>query len=314
MKSIAVLFVGAVAVPEQPSFEEWAQSYGINGANDAMKAKYDANVVEINRLNAEQPDATFAVNEFSGMSFDEFSAAYLGATDAGYEAFTNDTLLSPQPDLEVAVGGINWVGQGAVTPIKNQNACGSCWAFSTMAGVESIHLMHTGQTLNLAEQQLVDCSSGSCNGGNVGPSLGYLQNNPPCTTASYPYTAKDGTCRSCTTTSVRVSGYKQFTASESGLQTGLMSSPVSVTVMADSTFQHYASGVLSGSSTCTLNHAVLAVGFDGTAYKIKNSWGTSWGENGYIRIKQDVGGCGAYGIAYRGAIQPTLSAGSDVVV
>jgi len=106
----------------------------------------------------------------------------------------------------------------------------------------------------------------------------------------------------------------KFPTSESGLESALQGSPASVTVSADDKFQHYKSGVLSGSAVCTLNHAVLAVGYDGKSWKIKNSWGPNWGESGYLRIQAGVGGCGAYGIAYRGAIVPTLSQGSDVVV
>lgn len=106
----------------------------------------------------------------------------------------------------------------------------------------------------------------------------------------------------------------KFSTSESGLESALQSSPASVTVMADSKFQHYKSGILTGSSVCDLNHAVLAVGYDGSAWKIKNSWGKKWGESGYLRIQKNVGGCGAYGIVYRGPIVPTLSRGSEVVV
>jgi len=316
MKAIAVLFVGTSAIPEQPSFEEWAQGFGMNGADEVMKGNYEANVAEINSLNAKQSGAVFAVNEFSGMSFDEFSAIYLTATDEEFDVLYNSTLSSVEtvPDAAITIGGINWVGKGGVTPVKNQGGCGSCWAFSTIAGIESVHKIHTGQEINLAEQQLVDCSQYSCAGGNVGPALSYLQDHPPCTTASYPYAGKDQTCKSCSASSIRVSGMNKFSTSESGLTSALQSSPASVTVKADSTFQHYSSGVLAGSPLCDLNHAVLAVGFDGSAFKIKNSWGTNWGESGYIRIQQGVGGCGAYGITYRGAIIPTLSQGSDVVV
>lgn len=316
MKSIAVLFLGASAMqPQQPSFEEWAQSYGINGGDDGMKVKYEANVAEINSLNAEQSGAEFAVNEFSGMSFDEFSAMYLTATDDVHDN-SSFPLFEPVSDT-IAAGSINWVQKGGVTPVKNQGGCGSCWAFSTIAGIESVHKIHTGKTVNLAEQQLVDCSGGSCAGGNVGPALGYLQDHSPCTTASYHYTGKDQSrCAqaSCNSAGIHVSGMSRFSTSESGLESALQSSPASVTVMADSKFQHYKQGILTGGAVCDLNHAVLAVGYDGSAFKIKNSWGQNWGESGYLRIQKNVGGCGAYGIVYRGPIVPTLSQGIDVVV
>jgi len=319
MKSIAVLFVGTSAVQaQQPSFEEWTASYGINGADDAMKVNYEANVAKIDGWNVEEIGATFAVNEFSGMSFDEFSAMYLTATDEDLDAFDNSSFVE-SVSAASAGGAINWVGRGKVTPVKNQGGCGSCWAFSTIAGIEAVHKIHTGRTVDLAEQQLVDCSPGTCKGGNVGPSLNYLKGHAPCTTLSYQYTGNpNGRCKSCNSAGIRVSGMHQFPNSESGLESALQGSPASVTVMADDKLQHYKSGVLRGSSVCTLNHAVLAVGYDGKSWKIKNSWGLDWGEHGYGRIEAGVGGCGAYGIAYRGAIVPTVSVppppSGDVVV
>jgi len=187
-------------------------------------------------------------------------------------------------------------------------------AFSTIAGIESVHKIHTGKTVDLSEQQLVDCTTYSCAGGNVGPALSYLKDHAPCTTASYRYTGKDESCKSCHSAGISVSGFNKAATSESGLEQALQKSPASVTVKADSKFQHYSSGVLTGSAVCDLNHAVLAVGYDGTSWKIKNSWGANWGESGYLRIQKGLGGCGAYGIAYRGAIVPTLSQGSDVLV
>lgn len=312
MKSIAILLVGSSATqPQQPSFEEWAQSYGINAIDDVMKGKYEANVAEIDSLNGEHSGAEFAVNEFSGMSFDEFSATYLTATD---EVLDNSAFPLLEDVSDTTAGSINWVAKGGVTPVKNQGGCGSCWAFSTMAGIESVHKIHTGKTVNLAEQQLVDCSQYSCAGGNVGPALNYLKDHSPCTTASYHYTGKDESCKSCNSAGIRVSGFNKFPTSENGLESALQTSPASVTVMADSRFQHYKQGILTGGSVCDLNHAVLAVGYDGSAFKIKNSWGQNWGESGYLRIQKNVGGCGAFGVAYRGAIVPSLSQGVDAVV
>jgi cathepsin L len=310
MKSIAAaLVVGAAAT--QPSFEEWAASFGFNGADDQLRTKYNANVVEIERLNAADNGATFAVNQFSGMTFDEFSAMYLTNTEPenhNVDASKVPVTYLEEDPLMATVTDIDWVAKGGVTPVKDQGSCGSCWAFSTMAAVESVHRVNTGSIANLAEQQLVDCNTGNsgCDGGSATTALQWLVSHPPDTTASYPYTARQGTCKTATVSNVRLSGVSLTSSqSESALASALGGSPASVSVYADSAWQHYSSGVLSAGVTCSHNHAVLAVGFTSTSWKIKNSWGTGWGESGYIRLTKGVGGCGTSGIVTSAARIPT---------
>jgi len=310
MKSIAAAWiVGAAAT--QPSFEEWAAAFGFNSADDELKTKYTANLAEIERLNAADNGATFAVNQFSGMTFDEFSAMYLTNSEPENHMVDNTTIpvtyLEEDP-LAATVTDIDWVSKGGVTPVKDQGACGSCWAFSTMASVESVHRINSGSIANLAEQQLVDCNTGNsaCDGGSATSALQWLVDTPPCTTSSYPYTARQGSCKSCTKSNVRIGGVNLVSSrSESALASAVSSSPASVSVYADSAWQHYSSGVLAAASTCSHNHAVLAVGYTSSAWKIKNSWGTSWGESGYIRITKGLGGCGASGIVTSSARIPT---------
>merc|ERR1712063_26071 len=126
-------------------------------------------------------------------------------------------------------------------------------------GIEAVHKQNTGATVNLAEQQLVDCSTqnNGCSGGRPDWAINYLSGKSIYTTASYAYTARDGSCKSGTASGVTVSGYSRVTKSESGLLSALDSSAVTVMVFADSKFQSYSSGILSGvSTTCSLNHAV----------------------------------------------------------
>jgi len=192
--------------------------------------------------------------------------------------------------------------------VKDQRGCGSCWAFSTMASVESVHKINSGHVLDLAEQQLVDCNTGNsaCQGGSATSALQWLESNPACTTASYPYRATQGSCSSCSSANVAVGGVNLVTCrSESALASALGGSPASVSVYADSGWQHYSSGVLQADAVCSHNHAVLAVGYTSDSWKIKNSWGTSWGESGYIRIAKGLGGCGASGIVTSEARIPT---------
>merc|ERR1712107_262862 len=130
------------------------------------------------------------------------------------------------------------------------------------------HKLRTGQTANLAEQQLVDCGKTIY------------------TTASYPYTARDGTCKTGSDSGVRISGYTGLAKTESALLSALNTQAIAVIVYADSSFQSYSSGVINAPTTCSLNHAVLATGYTSEYIKIKNSWGTGWGEAGYIRVKR----------------------------
>jgi cathepsin L len=295
-----------------PSFEEWAEQYGFNGEDDAMRSKYNANLAEIDRLNAADNGATFAVNQFAGMTFEEFEATYLTNTEPEFHNVDPTkvpvTYLEEDP-LAASVESIDWVSKGGVTPVKDQGGCGSCWAFSTMASVESVHKINSGQIANLAEQQLVDCNTGSnsgCQGGSATSALQWLVSNPACTSASYPYRAVQGSCTSCSAANVAVGGVNLVTSrSESALASALNGSPASVSVYADSAWQHYSSGVLQASATCSHNHAVLAVGYTEDSWKIKNSWGSSYGESGYIRIAKGLGGCGASGIVTSSPRIPT---------
>merc|ERR1711862_355695 len=274
-------------------FADWAMQYGFNGEDSDMEAKYNANVAHMADLEKEHPDATFAVNQFSGMTFDEFAATYLTAQPMRESDLP---LLEEEPNLESLASDVDW----AVTPVKNQGSCGSCWAFGTLGQVEAAHKQNTGATVNLAEQQLVDCSTqnNGCSGGRPDWALTYLSGKSIYTTSSYAYTARDGTCKSGTASGVTVCGYNRVSKSDSALASALNAGAVTVLVYADSAFQSYSSGILSAPTTCNLNHAVLATGYGSNFWKIKNSWGTGWGESGYIRFSRVTSGCGSYGMFY----------------
>jgi len=298
----AFTLVAAVAA-DQPSFEEWAAEYGLNGVDNVMKAKYNANVAQINKWNADESEtATFAVNQFSAMSFDEFSAQYLTATPLE----TSDMpMFETVAEEHKGLTKIDW----DVTPVKDQGQCGSCWAFGTFGAVEHIHKLNSGATVSLAEQQLVDCDtvSSGCDGGRPDWACNYLTGKDIYTTASYPYTASDGTCTTGEASGVTVTGYNTVGKSDGALASALGTSAVTVMVYADSKFQSYSSGVMSDPpTTCSLNHAVLATGYDSNYWKIKNSWGTGWGEAGFIRFARLTDGCGAYGLFYDNPVVPTV--------
>merc|ERR1712146_34819 len=166
------------------------------------------------------------------------------------------------------------------------------------AVLETEFALTTGTLHNLAEQQLVDCdkSSSGCSGGLSRYSFsGYYKSHGACTTASYAYTATGGSCRdsSCSVAipAGTVMGYNEVSANANALKSQLMNGPLKVSVYAESTFQSYSSGISSGGSCKgSTNHAVMAVGYGSGYFKIRNSWGSSWGEEGHIRVS-DTSSC-----------------------
>jgi len=301
MKVIAAFVGAASALDDQPTFAEWAAQYGYNGGDADMETKYNANVAHMAELEQQHPDAVFGVNKFSGMSFEEFSAQFLTLRENPLDNATIPMMATADPQLLLA--DVDW----DVTPVKDQGSCGSCWAFSAIAAIEHGHKKATGQTVSLAEQQLVDCdkTSNGCSGGMTYTAMTYLKGKSIYTTSSYPYTARDGTCKTGTASGVTISGYQGLAKSEAGLLSGLQTQAVSAIIYADSSFQSYRSGILSAPTTCNLNHGVLATGYGSNFIKIKNSWGTSWGEAGYIRVSRTTAGCGPFGLYYSTNSIPT---------
>ncbi|OMJ72282.1 hypothetical protein SteCoe_29303 [Stentor coeruleus] len=242
-----------------------------------------------------------SVNHFTDMTNSEFKAKF---TSFKYEVPHQDQIS--KPNSYSYPQSVNWVTKGAVTPVKNQGQCGSCWAFSTTGAVEGAWFIAGHSLVSLSEQQLVDCCSDNygCSGGWPTVAMQYIIQNGGLTTESnYPYKAVQGQCNTRAAKSIAASihSYQELeVANYPAMAVGVAQQPVSVLVEADGPdWQSYGGGVVNDPNCGTnLDHAVLAVGYDMTAkvpyWVIKNSWGTNWGEAGYIQLAvvEGVGICG----------------------
>lgn len=203
---------------------------------------------------------------------------------------------------------VNWADKGAVTPVKNQGQCGSCWAFSTTGSLEGAHFIATQKLDSFSEQQLVDCSkaygNNGCNGGLMDNAFWYVKDHGITLESTYPYKGVGGTCRynPDQDKAWTVSDCTDVTAGkELSLVAAIAQQPVSVAIEADHiSFQLYKGGVFNGNCGTKLDHGVLAVGYgedNGKKYyRVKNSWGAGWGMKGYIMIERNGDGKGKCGI------------------
>ncbi len=201
---------------------------------------------------------------------------------------------------EVLPESIDWRDYDMVTPVKNQGQCGSCWSFSATGAIEGIYAK-TNKLTNFSEQQFIDCSvfygNLGCNGGLMDNAFEYATDHHVCSEESIPYEAKSdmtfNECFNCKAI-VQLKGCTDVPSNnQTALKIAVSRQPVSVAIEADTfLFDEYKSGIINSVDCGTnLDHGVLIVGY-GTEneqdyWLLKNSWGTSWGENGYFRIQRD---------------------------
>jgi C1A family cysteine protease len=289
-------------------FTKWMEQHGKEYESDQVFSRYNvfkANLDFIRKHNEGNETYTMGMNEFGDLTWEEFRSTYIGNVVSHRSPFLRSRNVADLSHISTP-SSIDWVAKGAVTPVKNQGQCGSCWSFSATGSMEGAHFLKTGKLVSLSEQELVDCSgpegNSGCNGGLMDYAFEYvIKNGGICGEDAYPYKAVDGSCvaSSCPGGKVTtVSGYQDVAqGDENALLSAAAITPVSIAIEADqSSFQFYSGGVFTGPCGTQLDHGVLIVGFgtdSGKNYwKIKNSWGGSWGEAGYIRMIRGKNMCG----------------------
>ncbi|CAI5733572.1 unnamed protein product [Hyaloperonospora brassicae] len=323
MRVLSVLFASSFALADalkslaeyEREFAAWMETHSMafsSALEFATRLEHyianDMYIVEHNVENA-WTGVTLGHNAFSHLSFDEFKRQMTGlAVPDGYVeqrlAARVDGLYA---DVETP-DAWDWQEKGGVTPVKNQGMCGSCWAFSTTGAVEGAAFVASGKLPSVSEQELVDCDHNGdmgCNGGLMDHAFAWIEENGGlCSEEDYEYEARAQVCRKCEKNVVKVTGFQDVNPQdEHALKVAVAQQPVSVAIEADQkAFQFYKRGVFNLTCGTQLDHGVLVVGYgseDGQKFwKVKNSWGSTWGEQGFIRLsREESGPAGQCGVA-----------------
>ncbi|XP_047312069.1 vignain [Impatiens glandulifera] len=309
-------------------YERWRSHHTTSNSLQEKKQRFNVfkhNARYVHEFNKLDKPYKLKLNKFSDMTSHEFRSIYAGSKIKHNRMLNgvrdaNRTFM--YENMENIPLSMDWRKKGAVTPVKDQGQCGSCWAFSTIVGVEGVNQIKTQKLVSLSEQELVDCDrskNSGCSGGLMDLAFEFIKENGGITSEEdYPYLAADGVCDNSKLTShvVTIDGYEDVPVNdEKALLKAAANQPISVAIDASgSDFQHYSEGVYTGGTCGTeLDHGVAIVGYGATLlgkkyWIVKNSWGTDWGEKGYIRMKRDVSQIqGLCGIAMEASYPTKLS-------
>jgi len=321
-------FLSLVSSSLIDTFEDWAHQFKMNFENDKHYETILENWINnhkfIDETNSKNLTYKLGHNQFSGMDSTEFRK-YLGISKFlfnEHKPVTNN--ISYNYFMTQLPKSVNWLEKGAVTNVKDQGQCGSCWSFSTTGALEGAYFIKTGKLEAFSEQQLVDCDNRlnggkdlGCKGGLMDNAFSWIsKNNGLCKEDNYPYisgtTQKIDNCdKTChVEPKSNIQTYIDVPPnSDDEMMKAISSQPVSIAIQADQReFQLYSSGVFTGKCGNELNHGVLVVGYgtlnDEDYYLVKNSWSDSWGDSGYIKLGRGIqynNGDGQCGLLLQGS-------------
>jgi len=320
MYKVSILFLSALSLVNAALFEravyeqkfvDWMKEYDMNfdGAEFVKRLSVFSDNHDFIVKHNEQGNATYTLghNQFSHMTFEEFEKQFLNLNMQNQLNIMKKykALRYASEDRRSLAGAdeFDWVSKGAVTPVKNQGQCGSCYAFSAIGALEGAYAIKTGNLKSFSEQNVVNCDAKDmgCNGGDPFQVYNFLsEEGGACEESTVPYEGVQQQCVKCDVVPGSApSTYVQVKPNEDAMMEAVNTNPVSVAIGVSRQLQMYSGGVFSGLCAAQLNHGVLTVGYGsdstgGDYWKVKNSWGTTWGEEGYFRLSResDRASCG----------------------
>jgi len=313
MKSIIVLLFAFLAIANAVSRYEFDQFISKHNKNYQSTKEYEYrytvfenNAKRVDALNAGLASPVYGITKFMDLTPQEFKARYLMSKPIvpRQEDGTPGVVVPTYNHVDTLPTSFDWRDKSAVTPVKNQEQCGSCWAFSTTEEIESMWILSGKTEVLLSEQQIVDCdkTDDGCGGGDTPTAYEYVISAGGLETeADYPYVARDTRCTfDKSDIAASITGWSYITKSpasnETKMQTDLVASgPLSICVDAAS-WQFYKSGVITKNCGQQLDHCVQVVGYNAEGsvpyWIVRNSWGTDWGLEGYLEVEMGKNMCG----------------------
>jgi cathepsin L len=290
--------------------QQWMIKYGRTYTNsfelEKRKKIFQENLEYIENFNnAGNKSYKLGLNPYSDLTSEEFIASHTGLKVPSQLSSSNMESVTVPFDLNDNVPtNFDWRQQGVATNVKNQgNICGCCWAFTTVATIEGIVKIKTGNSISLSEQQVLDCDeeSSGCNGGNFYNAFNsIIQSKGIVREEDYPYIQNKQTCKlnGQIAAAAQITSYANVVSNdEQQLLRAVAQQPIATRIKVNNEFKSYSNGVYSGSCGLSFNHEVTIIGYgineEGMKYwLIKNSWGENWGENGYMRLIRESGDSG----------------------